>query len=421
MIKKKHVELMAPAGGWESVAAAINAGADSIYFGVGEFNMRARSTDNFSIRELSLVARRCHKAGVKCYLTLNIVIFDEEIIKIRKICDAAKKCGIDAVIACDPAVILYASSISLPVHISVQANVSNLGSVRFYAQFAEVIVLAREVSLPQILKIITGIKREKIIGPSGKPIKIEIFAHGALCVSYSGKCYMSLGTYHTSANRGKCYQNCRRRYRVIDDENGDELVVDNHYIMSPKDICTIKFLDQILDSGVSILKIEGRGRAPEYVDTVTRCYRAAIDSWSKGEFCSALANVWIEQLEQVFNRGFWHGGYYLGEKMGEWCNSGGSQSRTIKVQIGRINKYFGKIGVAELSVESEGLSVGQEIMITGGTTGVLVSKIESLRKDGVDVNSVGKGTVVSTPVSGKVRKNDTLYLLLPRPYGTVVT
>lgn len=417
MTKKKYIELMAPAGDFNSLSAAINAGADSVYFGIGELNMRARASVNFTPRDLAKIVRRCRNAGVKSYLTLNVVIFNHEIGQIKKICGTAKKAGIDAVIAGDPAVIVYAHSIGLPVHISVQAGVANLEAVKFYAPYADVIVLARELALPQIAQITAGIKREKIVGPSGELIKIEIFAHGALCVSYSGKCYMSLGVYHTSANRGNCYQNCRRRYRVIDDENGNELVVDNQYVMSPKDICTIKFIDQILDSGVSVLKIEGMGRAAEYVDVVTRCYREAVDAWRRGEFNAALADGWLVRLEQVFNRGFWHGGYYLGEQLGEWCNSGGNQSRTMKTQLGRVNKYFSQIKVAELSVESEGLSVGQQIMIIGSTTGVVSAVVQSLRIGGVEVQFAPKGSVVSVPFPEKVRKNDALYLISVRPYG----
>ncbi len=416
----KKIEIMAPAGSFESLAAAIRAGADSVYFGVGKLNMRSRATVNFQISDLQKIVRLCKKSNVKTYLTLNIVVYDEELDYVREICDAAKTAGIDAIIASDIAVISYAESIALPIHISVQANVSNIQSVRFFAKFADVIVLARELTLTQIEKIINSIKEEKITGPGGKLVRIEIFAHGALCVSVSGKCYMSLGTYNSSANRGACFQNCRRRYRVIDEETGEELLIDNKYVMSPKDICTIEFLDRILESGVEILKLEGRGRSADYVQTVTEVYRQAADAWIAGAYTVDKISGWYERLKTVFNRGFWRGGYYLGEPLGEWCGTGGSQAKLHKVQIGRVNKYFNKIKVAELSIEAEDLAVGQKLLVTGPTTGAVWFDISEIRLAGENVYSVPKGDVVSVPCPEKVRKNDVVFILTKRRFGEEV-
>ena len=413
----KKIEIMAPAGSFDSLVAAIKAGADSVYFGIGKLNMRSRATVNFQISDLPKIVRLCKMANVKTYLTLNIVVYDEEVGYIRKLCDAAKTAGIDAVIAADIAVITYADSIKLPVHISVQANVCNIQSVRFFAKFADVLVLARELTLPQIKKIINTIKQENISGPSGELVRIEIFAHGALCVSVSGKCYMSLATYDSSANRGACVQNCRRRYRVIDEETGEELVIDNKYVMSPKDICTIEFLDQILSSGVAILKLEGRGRSADYVQTVTEVYRQGADAWLAGEYNDAKISEWVERLKTVFNRGFWRGGYYLGEPLGEWCGTGGSQAKLHKIQIGRVNKYFNKIKVAELSIEASDLSVGQKLLVIGPTTGAIKFDVSEIRLAGKNVNSAPKGSTISVPVAHKVRKNDIVFILVERHFG----
>jgi U32 family peptidase len=416
----KKIEIMAPAGSFESLAAAIKAGADSVYFGVGKLNMRSRATVNFQISDLSKIVRLCKRVNVKTYLTLNIVVYDEEIAYVKEVCDAGKAAGVDAVIAADIAVIAYADSIKLPVHISVQANVSNVQSVRFFAKFADVLVLARELTLPQIEKIINTIKQENITGPSGNLVRIEIFAHGALCVSVSGKCYMSLATYNSSANRGACFQNCRRRYRVTDEETGEELVIDNKYVMSPKDICTIEFLDRILGSGVAILKLEGRGRSADYVQTVTEVYRQAADTWLAGEYTDDKISEWIERLKTVFNRGFWRGGYYLGEPLGEWCGTGGSQAKLHKIQIGRVNKYFNKIKVAELSIEARDLSVGQKLLVTGPTTGAVRFDVSEIRLAGKSVDSAPKGSTISVPCPEKVRKNDILSILVERRFGELV-
>jgi putative protease len=415
-----EIEIMAPAGSFESLAAAVRAGADSVYFGVGNLNMRSRATVNFDIDDLSKIVRICRKANVKTYLTLNIIVYDNELEYAKQTCDAAKAAGVDAVIAADFAIINYAKSIKLPVHISVQANVSNIESVRFFAQYADVLVLARELTLPQIEKIINTIKEEKIKGPNGELVRIEIFAHGALCVSVSGKCYMSLAAYNTSANRGACYQNCRRKYRVTDEDTGEELLIDNKYVMSPKDICTIEFLDRILSSGVSILKLEGRGRSADYVQTVTEVYRQAADSWLAGDYTDENIFAWIERLKTVFNRGFWKGGYYLGEPLGEWCGTGGSQAKLHKIQIGRVNKYFNKIKVAELSIEARDLSVGQKILVIGPTTGAVRADVNEIRLTGGAVQTAPRGSVVSVPIPDKVRKNDILFLLVERRFGELV-
>ena len=411
------IEIMAPVGSVEALAAAIKAGADSVYFGVGMLNMRARSVANFSLDDLARIARKCKKSGVKSYLTLNVVVFDSEIEQIKTVCDAAVKAGISAVIASDIAVIKYAHSVGLPVHISVQANICNLEAVKFFAQYADVMVLARELSLSQIKYIIDGIERENITGPSGDKVRVEIFAHGALCVSFSGKCYMSLGTHNASANRGACVQNCRRKYRVIDEKTGGELVIDNHNIMSPKDLCTIQFLDQILNSGVSILKLEGRGRSADYVSTVTKCYREAVEAWQSGNYTDDNIQRWLEELDSVFNRGFWHGGYYLGEKLGEWCEDGGSRAKKMKVHLGHVNKYFSKIGVAELDIDAGDLCTGQQLLITGKTTGAVNFAADEIRLDGKKVDFAPKGSIVSVSVPEKVRMNDLIYLLVERVFG----
>ena len=411
------IEIMAPAGSFEALAAAIKAGADSVYFGAGLLNMRARSVVNFSLDDLARIARKCKKSGVKSYLTLNVVVFDSEMEQIKTVCDAAVKAGIAAVIASDIAVIKYAHSIGLPVHISVQANICNLEAVKFFAQYADVMVLARELSLAQIKYIIDGIERENITGPSGGKVRVEIFAHGALCVSFSGKCYMSLGTHNASANRGVCVQNCRRKYRVTDEKTGEELVIDNHNIMSPKDLCTIRFLDQILNSGVAILKLEGRGRSADYVYTVTKCYREAAEAWQNNSYTGDKIKRWLEELDSVFNRGFWHGGYYLGEKLGEWCEDGGSRAKKMKVHLGRVSKYFSKIGVAELEIDAGDLNAGQQLLVTGKTTGAFSFAADEIRCDGKNIDFAPKGSIISVAVPGKVRMNDLVYLLVERVFG----
>ena len=407
----KKIELMAPAGGYDSLSAAIRAGADSVYFGIEKLNMRSRSSANFAISDLKKIAEKCHRCKVKPYLALNTLIYDNDLSVMREICDAAKLADISAIIASDISTISYAHSINIPVHISVQANVSNIEAVRFFAKFADVMVLARELDITQIKAISDAIEIDKITGPSGDLIRIELFAHGALCVSISGKCYMSLATYNTSGNRGACYQNCRRKYRVTDEESGQELVIDNKYVMSPKDICTIRVLDKLIESGVTIFKLEGRGRSADYVATVTKAYRKAIDSCIDGTYTSAKFAEWEKELETVFNRGFWHGGYYLGTKTGEWSNFSGNRATVKKLHIGHVSNYFQKIGVAEITLKAGTLEEGNEILFTGNTTGAYKLTVSDIRLDEKTVKKAAKGDVIYIKLDKKVRRNDKVYLL----------
>ncbi len=406
-----NIEIMSPAGSYEALAAAIKAGANSIYFGVEQLNMRARSANNFTVEDLKKIAQICRENNVKSYLALNTIMYDHDIAMMKTICDAAKQAGISAIIAADISAIAYANSIGLEVHISTQANVSNIEAIKFYAKFADVIVLARELTLQQIKKICDDIKQQNICGPKGELIKIELFAHGAMCVAISGKCYMSLATYNASANRGACLQNCRRSYKVIDNETGDELVIDNEYVMSPKDLCTIGFIDKLLDAGVNVLKIEGRGRAADYVYITTKAYREAADSYLAGNYSQEKAATWIKSLETVYNRGFWHGGYYLGKQLGEWAGAYGSKATKEKVFLGVARNYFNKSKVAHFFIESGSVNVGDEILITGPTTGVIQAKIESMIINEKPAEVANKGDDVTIAVNEKVRVNDKLYLL----------
>lgn len=409
--KNKQIELLAPAGGYDSLAAAIHAGADSVYFGIEKLNMRSRSSANFAISDLKEITSKCNHSGVKTYLAINTLIYDQDLEYMREVCDAAKLANIAAVIASDISTISYAHSIGLPVHISVQANVSNIEAVKFFAKFADVMVLARELELTQIKAIINAIKEEEITGPSGDLVRIELFAHGALCVSVSGKCYMSLATYNTSGNRGACYQNCRRKYRVIDEESGQELIIDNKYVMSPKDICTVRIIDKLIESGVAIFKLEGRGRSADYVSTVTKAYRTAIDAYLAGDFSSANFAELEKELESVFNRGFWHGGYYLGDKTGEWSNFSGNKATVKKEYIGQVSNYFQKIGVAEITLKAGTLAVGDKILFTGNTTGAYKTTAEEIRSDEKPVAKAAKGDIISVKLDNKVRRNDKVYTL----------
>ena len=408
---KNSIEIMAPAGNFESLMAAIKSGANSVYFGVEQLNMRARAANNFVISDLDKIVNICKENNVKTYLTLNTILYDHDIILMRKICDDEKMSCINAVICSDIAAISYANSINLEVHISTQVNVSNLETVKFYSKFAGVIVLARELTIKQIKDICYGIKKENIMGHNGKLIEIEIFAHGALCVAISGKCYMSLAVYNSSANRGACLQNCRRSYHVTDEETGDELIIDNKYIMSPKDLCTIGFIDKIIDSGISVLKIEGRGRPPEYVYTVVKCYKEAIDSYYNKTYNQEKIDKWTKELESVFNRGFWHGGYYLGKKLGEWSGSYGSKAKKEKSFIGIVKNYFEKPKIGEFILQSGELNLGDEIIITGPTTGVIITKIESIFCEGKNIDNAIKGDSITIPINEKIRKNDKLFLV----------
>lgn len=418
---QNRIEIMAPAGSFESLAAALQGGADSVYFGVGKLNMRSRATVNFSEEDLPEIVERCHEAGAKAYLTLNIIVYDEELEAVHALCDAARKAGVDAVIASDLAVISYARSIGLEVHMSVQANVCNMASVKFYAQYADVVVLARELTLAQIRHIIESIRKEGVKGPSGELLRVEIFAHGALCVAVSGKCHMSLAAYNSSANRGACFQNCRRAYRVTDEETGNELVIDNKYVMSPKDLCTIPVLDQLLDAGVSVLKLEGRGRSSDYVRTVTSVYREAARACQDGTFSADRAEAWMKRLESVFNRGFWQGGYYLGVKWGEWSGSANSRAALLKIHIARVENFYKKNGVAALFLEAGGLSAGQTILITGPTTGAVRMEVAAMRRETAEgmepVEAAQKGETVYLAVPERVRRRDKVYLLRPPDAG----
>lgn len=393
----EKLEIMAPAGNFECLTAAIQAGADSVYFGVEKLNMRSHSANNFTMADLNEVCRQCREAGVKSYLTLNIALYQEDLQAMRDTLDAAKAAGISAVIASDMAAIMYCRKIGLEVHISTQLSISNVEALRFYAQWADVIVLARELNLGQVKDIHETIVRENICGPSGNQVRIEMFAHGALCMAISGKCYLSLHEYGASANRGSCYQICRRGYRVTDLETGSELEIDNKYIMSPKDLCTIEFMDKIIDAGVTVFKIEGRARSAEYVWRTVACYRKAADEVIAGTYSPERGAQLKKELAEVFNRGFWDG-YYQGARLGEWSNVYGSHATRTKVNLGRISNWFGKLGVAEVQLESSDLSVGDDVMIIGPTSGVNQFKVSEIRLDLKPVQTAPKGSVVSIPV-----------------------
>jgi putative protease len=408
---QKKVELMAPAGSFESLQAAIENGADSVYFGIEQLNMRARSSINFTIEDLPEIQSRCKQDGVKTYITLNTIVYDHDLSLIKRICDKAKKAHISAIIASDQAVISYARSIDMEVHISTQLNVTNIETVKFYSHFADVIVLSRELSLRQIRDICTSVEKEQITGPSGNLIQIEVFGHGALCMAVSGKCYLSLHTQNASANRGACMQNCRRKYKVIDIEDGHELEIDNEYIMSPEDLCTIDFLDKLLDAGISVIKIEGRGRSPEYVATVTKCYKQAIDSFGDGSYSNEKVEGWMSELKKVYNRGFW-GGYYLGKELGEWTDQSGSKATQKKVYLGKGLHYFPKAKIAHFKIESQKLTIGDKVLITGPTTGVLETTVEEMLVDEVEVKTAVKEDEVTFPLEQKIRPSDKLYKLI---------
>ncbi len=407
----QRIEITAPVGSWESLMAAIKAGADSVYFGVGVLNMRARSSINFTLRDLVKITRICRKHRVTTYLTLNTVVYDHEFIQVKKTVNSALKNGVDAIIASDQAVIQYARQIGMPVHMSTQTNISNIQAVSFWSQFADVMVTARELTLDQIASITRAVKHKRITGPSGIPVQIEIFAHGALCMSISGKCYLSLDHYNASANRGSCYQLCRRPYHITDSETGIELEVDNEYIMSPKDLCTISFIDKIARSGVSVLKIEGRGRSPEYVKTVVECYREAVDSFYNGTYSPPKVEAWMKRISTVYNRGFWDG-YYLGRKMGEWAEKHGSVATESKTYIGKITNYFTRLKVAEIKIEAGSLSPGDRVYIQGPTTGVVELSIPEIRVDLKPVQSTVKGEQCSIPVGVFLRRADKVYKII---------
>lgn len=408
MTKSGKIELMSPAGDFASLQTALDNGADSIYFGIEQLNMRARSSINFTLNDLDEIDKRCSEKGVRTYLTLNTIIYDHDLSIIKTVLDRAKKANITAVIAMDQAVIAYARQIGMGVHISTQINITNIETVKFYALFAETMVLSRELSLSQVKKITQQIEKEKIKSPSGNLVEIEIFGHGALCMAVSGKCYLSLHSHNSSANRGACKQNCRKKYTVIDQESGFEIELDNEYMMSPKDLCTIDFLDQIVNAGVKVLKIEGRGRAPEYVAAVTKCYREAIDAIYDGNFSREKVKNWLEQLKTVYNRGFWSG-YYLGQKLGEWSENPGSNATQKKIYIGKGRHFYPKMQIGEFEIEAYDLKVGDKILVQGPTTGSQESEVKSMMVNDLTAQEAKKGDVLTIPLSFKIRPSDKLY------------
>ena len=404
-------EIMAPVGSRESLAAAIQAGADSVYFGIGKLNMRAGSASAFTIDDLREIAATCNEHGIKTYLTVNTIIYGEDIPVMHEIVDAAHEAGISAVIASDVAVMTYCNSIGQEVHLSTQLNISNIEALRFYAQFADVVVLARELNMDQVAEIHRLAIEQNICGPSGQPIRIEMFCHGALCMAISGKCYLSLANAGRSANRGECIQICRRSYVVTDAETGNQLEIDNKYIMSPKDLKTVRFIDRMMESGVRVFKIEGRARGPEYVYTVVRTYKEAIRSVIEGTFTNEKKDEWDRQLATVFNRGFWDG-YYQGQTLGEWNKNYGSNATERKVYIGKGVKYFSKLGVAEFTVEAADFKLGDKLLVTGPTTGVMYLEAKEIRLELDPVDYAPKGTHVSIPVPGKIRQSDKLFKIV---------
>ncbi len=410
-MKRKDYEIMAPVGSYESLMAAIQGGADSVYFGIEKMNMRAHSSNNFTFDDLENIVNICNKNNIKSYLTVNTVIYDKELDLMREIVDATKKNKVTAIIASDISVINYARKIGVEVHISTQLNVSNIESLRFFAQFADVVVLARELSLDQVAEISKAIKEENITGPSGNLVKIEMFIHGALCMAISGKCYLSLHEKNYSANRGACMQTCRKAYIVTEKESGNQLEIDNEYIMSPKDLCTINFLNKVLDAGVSVLKIEGRARPPEYVKTVSESYNEAVLAYLDGTYNEEKISNWMSRLSAVFNRGFWDG-YYLGQKLGEWSHKYGSRATKRKIYIGKTTNYFTKIKVAEFLIESHNLKVGDEMLITGPTTGVVQLTVDEIRVDLKNTEIAEKGVRCSVPVNTLIRRSDKLYKIV---------
>ena len=409
MNRREDFEIMAPVGSWESLAAAFSAGADAVYFGIEGLNMRSRSSANFTMDDMDEIVKQCNEHGVKSYLTVNTVVYDNDVELLHNIIDRAKQAGISAIISADMAAILYARQIDQEVHISTQVNVANADAVRFYSQFADVMVLARELNMDQVKGITDKIREENITGPYGEPIRIEMFCHGALCMAVSGKCYMSLHQMNSSANRGACNQICRRAYTVTDKDTGQELEVDNQYIMSPKDLKTIHFLNKMVDAGVRVFKIEGRARGPEYVKEVVECYNEALKAICDGTYDEEKIAAWDARLSRVFNRGFWDG-YYLGQRLGEWSSKYGSSSSRVKVYAAKAVRYFSKIGVAEFKLESGELNVGDEVVITGPTTGALIFKVEEIRVDLNPVEKAAKGERFSIAVPERVRPNDRLYV-----------
>ena len=406
-------EIMAPVGSRESLAAAINAGANSVYFGIGQLNMRSHSANHFTIDDLKEIAETCNAKNIKTYLTVNTVIYGEDIETMHEIIDAAKAANITAVIASDVAVMMYCRQVGVEVHLSTQLNISNIDALKFYAQFADVAVLARELNMDQVKEIHEQIIKQNICGPKGQPVRIEMFCHGAFCMAISGKCYMSLHDANRSANRGACVQICRRSYTVTDNETGNQLEIDNKYIMSPKDLKSVRFIDKMMDAGVRVFKIEGRARGPEYVRTVVSSYKEAIESVLDGTFTEEKKDQWDERLSTVFNRGFWDG-YYQGQKMGEWTKEYGNKATEKKVLIGKVIKYFSRLGVAEIAVEANTFAKGDKLLITGNSTGAMFLNAEEIRYELNPVDKAEQGWRVSIPVPDKVRPNDKLFKLVTK-------
>jgi U32 family peptidase len=410
-MRPKHPLLLAPVGSFESLQAAINAGAGAVYFGTEQLNMRAKSINSFALTDLAGISARCKEAGIKAYLTLNTVMYDHDIQLLRVILQEVKKVGIDAVIASDFAVIELCNPMGIPLHISTQANVSNIESVRFFSRFADVVVVARELTLRQVEAITKEIKRKQITGVSGRLLEIEVFAHGALCMAVSGKCYLSLHAQNASANRGACTQVCRQPYKVTDLETGNELMIDNEYIMSPKDLCTIDILDQLLATGIGVLKIEGRGKAADYVYTVTKCYREALDALAEGTYTEERIKGWKERLATVYNRGFWEG-YYLGRKLGEWTPHPGSAATEKKVYIGKSTKYYPRIGVSEFLIETGTVQKGDTIMIIGPKVGMVKKQLVDMKVNGTEGDSATRGDKLTFPFATKPSTGDKLYKIV---------
>lgn len=402
---------MAPVGSYEALSAAIQAGAGSVYFGIGRLNMRSKSAKNFTLDDLNKIATICNENNVKSYVTINTVVFDEELDEMRQLVDAVKANGISAIIASDQSVIQYARQIGVEVHMSTQCNITNIEAIKYYSQFADVMVTAREVSVNQVKNITRKIEEQNIRGPKGELIRIEVFCHGALCMAVSGKCYLSLDNFNTSANRGACVQPCRRGYTVQDRDKEITLAIENEYIMSPKDLCTLPFLDKVLDAGVKILKIEGRGRSPEYTKVTVGVYSEAVKAIQNGEFTEEKIAQWTERLRSVYNRDFWDG-YYLGRKMGEWTQRYGSQATKTKIFVGTVTNFFAKINVAEIRMETQDLNVGDDIMIIGPTTGVYEDKVSEIRVDLKPVESTEKGELCSIPVKDVIRRGDKVYKVI---------
>ena len=405
------IELMAPAGNFESLQAALDNGADSVYFGVEQLNMRARASINFTLDDLAEIAKRCAKKNVRTYLTLNTIIYDHDLTIVKTLINKAKEANITAVIAMDQAVISIARQAEMEVHISTQINITNIETLKFYSAFADTIVLSRELSLRQVKKITEQIEKDEVKGPSGRLVEIEVFGHGALCMAVSGKCYMSLHSFNSSANRGACKQNCRKKYTVIDQETGFEMELDNEYIMSPKDLCTIDFLDQVADAGIKVLKIEGRGRAPEYVAKVIKSYRNAIDSLAEGTYDKEKVIGWMKELEKVYNRGFWNG-YYLGQKLGEWSKGSGSHATQKKVYVGKGVHYFPKANIGEFKLEAFDLKVGDTILITGPTTGAKEMEVKEMFVNDEKGDKAQRGDSITIPLKFRIRPSDKLYKIV---------